>query len=342
MKKAGFLYLLLLTLAYSSCHKPIPATKAFYYWRSSFNLSPVESKLLDSLSVQKLYVKYFELRKDSKDGLFPADIIAWKDTSGFTGEIVPVVFIPNQILIGLAADSMAPYAQKIYRQIELVHPAQAGPFKEIQIDCDWTDKTRAPYFSLLQNLQAVCKAHGKIISATLRLHQVKYLAKTGVPPVNRAMLMFYNMGHFDTSATHNSILDLDKADKYIARLKHYPLPVDVALPVFSWGVQMRDGKVIDLLHNFSAADAAQLPNFTPAAAGIWRCDSSRFYRSLYFKQGDILKTEQPRYEDIIAAENKLRNLLPFQQRTLILFDIDTSLTAKYNAQKIQSIYTGFN
>ena len=45
------------------------------------------------------------------------------------------------------------------------------------------------------------------MSATIRLHQVKYRADTGVPPVDRGMLMAYNLLPPDQAGERSSILD---------------------------------------------------------------------------------------------------------------------------------------
>ena len=329
-------------LTFSSCKKRISPVKGIYYWRSTFVLSPAEKGVLDTLQIKRLYVKYFELANGGPGGLYPNAVLRWIDSVPGNFEIVPVVFIPNSALLSVPAESIPGYAKKICRQVKLLHPDYAKPFKEIQVDCDWTDKTRVTFFSLIESMKQICLKQNVLLSVTLRLHQIKYRAKTGVPPANRTTLMFYNMGRLDTSDAHISILDLQQSEKYIHYLKSYPLPVDVALPVFGWGVQMRAGKAVGVLHNFSRPDAVALPYLKPAGDGIYCCDSNLFYHGLYLKQGDLVKTEEPSYDDIMAAEKMLKHILPHQQRSLILFDLDPDLTKHYNAQKLQSIYTGLN
>ena len=88
-------------------------------------------------------------------------------------------------------------------------------FKELQIDCDWTESTRDKYFHLLSTLRNELERNKQIISATIRLHQVKYAAITGIPPVHRGMLMYYNMGKINAT-DNNSVYDKKIAEKYIS------------------------------------------------------------------------------------------------------------------------------
>ncbi len=74
--------------------------------------------------------------------------------------------------------------------------------RALQIDCDWTTKTAPKYFYFLQQIREKLDAHEDggtfaslaMLSATIRLHQVKYPEKSGMPPVDKGVLMFYNMG----------------------------------------------------------------------------------------------------------------------------------------------------
>ncbi|MEZ4901823.1 MAG: hypothetical protein R2822_08725 [Spirosomataceae bacterium] len=51
-------------------------------------------------------------------------------------------------------------------------------WKEVQIDCDWTVATKAKYFRLLQQISALLPP-SVILSATIRLHQIKFYRTTG-------------------------------------------------------------------------------------------------------------------------------------------------------------------
>lgn len=123
-------------------------------------------------------------------------------------KIVPVVFITNQTLENIDTTATKLLAFKISKRIQgIITTNQLPTPEEIQIDCDWTGGTREKYFLLLTELQKFPLFQNTIWSATIRLHQVKFMENTGIPPVDRGMLMFYNMGNIEDINTPDSIYD---------------------------------------------------------------------------------------------------------------------------------------
>src|ERR1700722_4840670 len=173
-------------------HKP---DRAFYYWRSNFSLTGKDLSYLKDAGINKLYLHFFDVtwNKELSKPL-PVDEIRFGTEPGSIFNYVPVVFISNKVLEEAYFDSISVLAAHIYDEVNHIATANKIIYKELQFDCDWSDATRAKYFKLLNFLHGKLNAEGKILSATIRLHQVKYADRTGVPPVDRGMLMFYNMG----------------------------------------------------------------------------------------------------------------------------------------------------
>ena len=103
-------------------------------------------------------------------------------------------------------------------------------------------------------LEAFKKEYRYQLSATIRLHQVKYREETGVPPVDYGVLMYYNMGHISAMGA-NSIYDRSTALRYLGKLREYPLPLDIALPMFAWGVHSADGQVLNWWGTYARSGA---------------------------------------------------------------------------------------
>jgi hypothetical protein len=60
--------------------------------------------------------------------------------------------------------------------------------------------------------------------------------------------MLYNTGDIDTPDETNSIFKPEDAKKYLKGAPaSYPLPLDVALPAFSWTLVFRDGELWKIL-----------------------------------------------------------------------------------------------
>lgn len=140
--------------------------------------------------------------------------------------IIPTVFITNECIQKLDTAQVISLAGKI---VSLVKNIQINflnnqKINEVQIDCDWSSSTKEKYFSLLTYIKKIGFPN---LSATIRLHQVKFSATTGIPPVAKSLLMCYNMGNLKDPATKNSIIETAELKKYTSNLGAYPLPLDV-------------------------------------------------------------------------------------------------------------------
>ncbi|MBK8611439.1 MAG: hypothetical protein IPL84_16250 [Chitinophagaceae bacterium] len=158
---------------------------AFYFWKSVFTLSDFEKKKLDSLQVKTIYLKFFdvdwneELKKPKPLATIRITDSAYKDFS-----IIPTVFITNACIQKIDSGQvkeLADHLMGLLKGILADHHFKEIP--EIQFDCDWTGSTREKYFALLKESRALMP--NAKLSATIRLHQVKYLSKSGIPPVDR-------------------------------------------------------------------------------------------------------------------------------------------------------------
>ncbi len=324
---------------------------AFYHWQTKLHLTPTERSYLDSLGVKKLYVKFFDVDWDEASGQ-PVPLATIEiDTSLLAGlEIVPTVFITNRTLLNLPMPAIDSLASRILQKIGTL---AMQPPTEIQFDCDWTDQTQAKYFALLTNFQlAVGRtpstvARPPIISATIRLHQLKYLEKTGVPPVDRGMLMCYNMDDLENWDTENSIIDPKIASSYmstesLSSKQTYPLPLDVALPLFRWGVLFRDGQMIKLLNNLSEADLKDSIRFKVTAPNRYEVVKSTYMQAHYLYAGDQLRLEAAGLEAIEAVAALLNNKVELEQSSTIAFyHLDTSTVRLFPKDKIKAVLRQF-
>lgn len=231
-------------------------------------------------------------------------------------------------------------AEKIFRQI--LHLAQGKlEFPEIQIDCDWTEGSRNCYFTLLKSLAELAHKENKMLSATIRLHQVKYAQRTGIPPVDRGMLMFYNMGKITAGSVRNSIYNNVDAKKYTASIEKYPLPLDVVLPTFSWAIHIRDGQVIGVLHRSFIPDLLKNSSFSSGDKQTFRSDVSFFLHGDYFKRGDLFRIERATPDVLTDAAQLAARNCKYQQRSIALFDLDSTTTTMINEKTCETAFDWF-
>jgi hypothetical protein len=315
-----------------------PPGRAFYYWRTTFRLAPAEHRALAELGVSRLYVRAFDVEWSAAESapsmigkIVPAD--GARVPAGI--EIVPVVFLRDEVLRhaeqGGAALAAAVWAE-VRRRMQLLG---AEPH-ELQLDCDWTDTTRDAFFELLARLRAASKLP---LGATIRLHQIKYRERTGVPPVERGMLMFYNMGRFSADPGARAIFDPESAARYLARVPEYPLPLDVALPIWSWTVHLRDDRVEGLLQSTDPDELAALPFLTRAAPDRYVAAQSAFLHGTLIREGDVLKIEVTGPAEALAAARQIApHLAPSQGRTVSLFDLSERNLARHAPATLDQVF----
>lgn len=251
------LRLLLLLLLFSACRHDRKVNTSFYYWKTIYKTDAAESAFRKRLHVNKLYVRIMDV--DADGGTYqpvPISPITFNDKLPDSIGIVPVVFIVNDILKKATQPQLDDLAKKILVFVKgKAEQAGKSNYSELQIDCDWTLSTRDNYFYLLKKLHEQTEKQHQILSGTLRLHQLKNQKRNGIPPADKVMLMCYNMGNLRKYGHQNSILDVAELKKYAnSNISNYHLPVDIALPLFSWAVAFRNKQYIGIPKQVSYQD----------------------------------------------------------------------------------------
>ena len=196
-KLSAFLFLVFFLLCLSNCEPhEHQITPAFYHWQTELKFTNTEKQYLASLSAQKLYIKFFDVDWDftRKEAIAKATLITNTEIANSL-TIVPTIFITNRTLVHLPTNEVKDLVDKVVKK--LIRQFRDFPnqtIQEIQIDCDWTLSTKDKYFQLLTFLNRQFSQKAIYLSSTIRLHQIKYPEKMGIPPVKRGMLMDYNMG----------------------------------------------------------------------------------------------------------------------------------------------------
>lgn len=326
----------------AACHfekTPSAAESSFYYWKQTFRLSDLERSYLKGLAVQKIYVKYFDVVWNNvTQSPKNVAIVHFKDLPPADIAITPTVFITNETIKQSSPDSIEVLANKIYDVIvQISNQYNISPASEIQIDCDWTLSTRDKYFAFLTALKAKHPAHN--LSATIRLHQVKFYKKTGVPPVNRGTLMFYNMGDVSNPTMTNSILDLTIAKQYMVNFEAYKLPLDVGLPIFRWGVLSRRGRVVKLINQLDFEDLENLEKYAPVSVNEFEVLNSHYLSGHYLYKGDKIRIEHVSTAQLRSAALLLQAELKNNHTIVTYYHLD-SITLPYYALDSLKLVTG--
>ena len=328
----GLLFFIILLTA---CQQKREVSTSFYYWKTVYKQNEVENQYQNRLHSKQLYVRIMDVDLDINLKAIPVAPINFAEHIPKQLEIVPVVYIVNEVLKSQSDTQLKQLAGKITTYVNAkVKQSGKGNFKELQIDCDWTSTTRDQYFVLLQEIKKLTKE--KILSSTLRLHQLKNQAKSGIPPVDKVLLMCYNMGNLRKSGVQNSILDLAELKKYAGKnLGFYPIDIDVALPLFSWSVVFRNEQYAGISKRVSLKDLKNTTMFITQNDGLYLAKNDLPEFGLI--KGDIVRYEESKYEDIEKAAEYLSTYLPQKPINLIYYHLDQNLLKNYEITKLENI-----
>ena len=200
---------------------------AVYYWRTDLRLDSTERAFLKQYHIKKVYCRYFDVVMNDSLGPMPNATLKFSDAMPTGVEIIPTVFIVENCM----HQKPNGLARKIVdRILQMNETNDIKGVREIQIDCDYTARSRMFYYQFLEELRLVLSTVNYKLSTTIRLHQLSMK----VPPVDYGVLMLYNTGHPMKFMERNPILDIRDVAPYLRYLEDYDLPLAAAYPVFLW------------------------------------------------------------------------------------------------------------
>ncbi len=341
MKKS--LLLILFILVFQSCSKSNKVENvehAFYYWKSdNWRLSENEKKIIDSQNVSKLYVKFFEVEHNDLMGNIPVSKNNLSIYSKENYSIIPCVYIRNEVFLKSKKEELDILADNIIFLINKKkeeHLRDVEEINEIQMDCDWTLKSKENYFYFLTKLKQIYK---KKISCTLRLYPYKYPEKMGIPPVDKATLMCYNLINPLEDKSKNSILDTNELSKYLNKNRKYPLHLDIALPVYSWMQLFQNNEFTKVIYT----DFEKIKPILKPVKPLWfEVTKDITIADVYLRIGDKIKYDEITAKEIKKAIEIIKKNVNFDKQTTIsLFHLDEEQLKQYSNEEISSFYSLF-
>ncbi|GAA4766793.1 hypothetical protein GCM10023230_15640 [Flavobacterium hankyongi] len=325
----------------SCSNKVEKVERAFYYWKSNeWSLSDKEDSIINNVKVNKFYVKFFEVEHSDAMGNYPVaktDINFYRHDSM---QIVPTVYLRNSVFIKASKGSLDTLADNVNFLIDKYCKEKfqrQQSVKEFQMDCDWTQKSRDNYFYFLKKLKNISK---KEISCTLRLYPYKYPEKMGIPPVDKATLMCYNLINPLENHDKNSILDIDELKSYLNTNNKYPLHLDVALPVYSWMQVYQNNQFSNVIYTNNKTVRKILKPIKPLWFEVLR---DTVVEETYLRIGDKIKYEEMDADKIKKAINVIKNNANLRKEvTVTLFHFDVQQLTNYSNEELSSFYTDFS
>ena len=378
-----YIYVLMPLLCLFNCQKRENRTinVAFHHWKSRLNITEFEANYCHTIKANTLYLRLFDVDFNAQNKFAEpiSELIINKNDLIKFDTIIPTVFITNRTLINLnnaQIDSLSTLIINKLSQItegsvfnnqQLNNNVFNNKINELLIDCDWTANTKIKYFQLIKQLKMqlnnqlnsqiseLNKPNKQLkITTTIRLHQIKFSGKTGIPPADKGLLMAYNTGDLSDPQTINSILDIAVLKAYLSELNTYPLQLDIALPIFSWGILKRDGQAVQLIPNFNndfllknglnviarheATEGVYFENKNDKTMTILK---NGYYNGYYLYADDVIKMEEIDVNTLKQAANLLSEQINNRQLKIGFFSLDSINLKRYNADDLKEISENF-
>ena len=330
-----------------SCSTKTEVTRGFYAWQSHYDIDEVKNqKLFQSFAGERLYLKMFEVTYDERWGAIPVSKTNMKLHNEFmsNAELVPCVFIENEVLsksnsiqLNELADNILFLVDKFIKEDLFDSSATNNNYTEIQLDCDWSKGNQDSYFELIKLIKEKSQ---KTVSCTMRLYPYKFRHQMGTPPVDRIMLLCYNLLNPTKNTDKNSILEIEELKKYIDFDTPYPVPVDVALPAYSSGYRFDQQRFAGIFHavpeNFEEIAVATKDNLH----FIVKEDTSINHK--YFRKGEKIKIERISESVLLEAAELISNHINQSEMNVVIYHLDHEELNQYNHEILDSVFTIFN
>ncbi len=326
------LFFILSLILVFSCKKKEDKSISFYHWKANATLSQEKQNILEKCSTKKVYIHYFDVdtihvESWKKENIFPEYVIKKIDPKFDNYTVIPTVFITNRVF-----QSSKLNTQKLVEQVtglinQITDKYLKQSIDEIQIDCDWSASTKNQYFEFLALMKDKFD-----ISCTIRLHQIKFQDKTGVPPVKKGTLMLYNMGDLKNKK-QNSIIESNIVSQYINSESSYPLSLSIGLPIFSQTVVFNNKNEIRLINTTERKTLDNDVHFKKQDDLVYEVTKDTLYHGFYLSEGFLLKLEEATLEEVQTSYQLICNS-KLSTNEVIVYHLDEKQISSLNFNEL--------
>ncbi|MBL7887907.1 MAG: hypothetical protein JNL24_00050 [Bacteroidia bacterium] len=339
---------------------------------------------MDELNVNHIYLRLFDVDWNSfeKEALPVGTINKWWNGEIGNQEITPCIYITNTVIKNSSKKQLDSLALKIKKRTTSILSSFSESYarnkvweletsgyqcncdrdslhhivdslasieqkhfdnkiKDLLIDCDWTKETRDNYFYFLSRLKRHLPSYQ--INATIRLWQYKNKKIAGIPPIERGLLMCYNTNNPADYSTNNSIASLEQIEQYYTT-KPYPIKLDIALPLFNWGVIYHNKQFKGLLSGVNPNELiADTLNYKQTKENMFTYRTDMVVGDQYIRNGDEIKIEHLSAGELEAIIRSIHNNIEIDNKARItFFSLDTTEINNYGIDKIKNMYQLFH
>jgi|688.fasta_scaffold22848_2 hypothetical protein len=346
LRWSPLLFLPVIALGFFRTEKKDPVViPSAFRWKNKHWLDGSEEQAVTRNGIQRVYHKLLDIDWNPAHGAHPVSVVRipyqWRTYGGNDGywthkvELVPCIYITNTTFLKVSDAEVEKLAHNLLRKLRMECPPT---IHGVMLDCDWSAKTRAKFFRLTQVMNDSLDVP---LTATIRLHQYAQPFQTGVPPADRGMLMPYNVGQITAPGDGISIFDLSVAEPYFTSTKPYPLPLDIGLPAFSWGVQFRNGKFMGILQDDQVRTAMNFSMLSGETDGTMQVTQENNTVLPELHLGDVVRMERMTPEVIAQVAELARTAVNSDTMAVAYFEVGTGTFQRMDRTQVKAGFDRF-
>ena len=147
----------------------------------------------------------------------------------------------------------------------------------------------------------------------------------------------------DTSFTvYSTYVKESKARPYFKHSKTYALPLDIALPAWSWCIVYRNRQFYQIENGLTEEDLKEQSFLQPAGNHFYRVTTDTVYQNLFLRPGDEIKAEGIDEKTLQQAAALAKKAVNTNHYTVTLFELSEKELKPYNHETLTDIYTRFH
>jgi hypothetical protein len=320
----------LLTACSSRLVEPV-----FYFWHDQWELPAAGQQYFDTLGTEHLYVRFFDVEWDEqRQRAIPIRSLRIPHPPRGL-QIVPVVYISEKVIGSIGEENNLRLAQLIHERILRI--ADALPLSRVQVDCNWDAETEDTYFRLLESLQAEFGPQGPKLSVCLYPHHILPQNGLGIPPAASGMLMLFEIDKLQVISAGNTICDPDLLRPSVLAVEGYPLPLDLALPIFNWGLVIRNQQPVSLMRHLHLSHLEDRQRFEVVNAYFYRVLEDTYLDGVFLFKNDLIRVESLNPDQLRDIIKPLAPYLRKDSLQLGFYHFDLNSMSEYPVKEVKRL-----
>ena len=134
----------------------------------------------------------------------------------------------------------------------------------------------------------------------------------------------------------NSIYSQKTAKNYINSLQNYNLPLNIALPVFSWGVHVRSNQVTNLIGGLRVNDLAG-DQFEKIRENRFKVVKDIVFKGRYLAKDDEIKIEAVSADQLKEMMHDIKKNSKHKPNEIIFYDLNENNLKAYEKEDFKTV-----